>query len=229
MQIKDLLILIPCRKGSKGILNKNILKIKNKPLYEYSIDHAKIVKKKYSSSIIAITTNNPKILSKRYKNIFLIKRPNNISKDKSKSSEYVAHAFNYFSKKNIKFKSLMILQPTCPLRTKKDLLNSVKLFKSKKGKSLISAYKETYINKKVLYWKKKSNGYPLSSLHNLGFQRQENKSYYVRNGSIYITKENFFNKNKKIVSNRPIIYVMSKLSSINIDTKNDLEIFKKVI
>ena len=46
MQIKDLLILIPCRKGSKGIKNKNILKIKNKMLYEFSLDHARIVQKK---------------------------------------------------------------------------------------------------------------------------------------------------------------------------------------
>tara|TARA_A100001015_G_C14948896_1_gene695861 strand:+ start:162 stop:851 length:690 start_codon:yes stop_codon:yes gene_type:complete len=229
MQIKDLLILIPCRKGSKGIKNKNILKIKNKMLYEFSLDHARIVQKKYSSSIIAITSNYSKILNKKYKNIFLIKRPNKISKDRSKSSEYVAHALNHFNKKSIKFKSIMVLQPTCPIRTKKDLLNSVKLFKSKKEKSLITAYEETYINKKVLYLKKKSYGYPLSTLHNLGSQRQENRSCYVRNGSIYITEEKFFTNFKKIISKKPIIYVMSKLNSINIDTKNDLEILKKII
>ena len=34
MHNKDLLILIPCRKGSKGILNKNVLKVKKKLLYE---------------------------------------------------------------------------------------------------------------------------------------------------------------------------------------------------
>ena len=79
MHNKDLLILIPCRKGSKGILNKNTLKVKKKLLYEYSVDHAKIVQKKYSSSVIAITTNNPKILNKKHKNIILIKRPNKIS------------------------------------------------------------------------------------------------------------------------------------------------------
>ncbi len=229
MHNKDLLILIPCRKGSKGILNKNVLKVKKKLLYEYSVSHAKIVQKKYSSSVIAITTNNPKILNKKHKNVTLIKRPNKISRDKSKSSEYVAHALNYFSKRKIRFESLMILQPTCPLRTRKDLLSAVKLFKFKKGISLITAFEETYINNKVLYWKKKSYGYPLSSFHNSESQRQENKSYYVRNGSIYITKSNFFKKSKKIVSNKPIIYVMSKLNSINIDTKNDLEIFKKVI
>ena len=31
-------IVIPARKGSKGIKNKNLIKIKNKPLIQYTFD-----------------------------------------------------------------------------------------------------------------------------------------------------------------------------------------------
>ena len=36
-----ILAIIPARSGSKGIKNKNIIKIKNKPLLSYSIIYAK--------------------------------------------------------------------------------------------------------------------------------------------------------------------------------------------
>lgn len=36
-----ILVIIPARSGSKGIKDKNIKKIKNKPLLSYSIDYTK--------------------------------------------------------------------------------------------------------------------------------------------------------------------------------------------
>lgn len=229
MKIINFLILIPCRKGSQGVRNKNFLKVKNNPIYWYSVKHAKIIKNKYKSSFIGITTDNNKILKKKIKDVFLINRPSAISKNNSKSSEYILHALEYFQKKNIVFKNLIILQPTCPLREKKDLLKSVKIFLSKKSNSLISAYKENYITEKVMYEKNKSFGKALNILHNNENLRQEHKPFFVRNGSIYITKIKFFMKYRKIISRNPILYVMNKINSVNIDTYEDLEIFKKLI
>ena len=228
-KIINFLILIPCRKGSEGVKNKNFLKVKNNPIYWYSVKHAKIIKNTYKSSLIGITTDNNKVLKKKIKDVFLINRPSKISKNNSKSSEYILHALQYFEKKNIIFKNLIILQPTCPLREKKDLLKSVKIYLSKKSISLISVYKESYINKKVMYEKNKLYGKPLNILHNNENLRQEHKPFFVRNGSIYITKIKFFMKCKKIISKNPILYLMNKINSVNIDTKDDLEIFKKLI
>ena len=87
MKIINFLILIPCRKGSQGVRNKNFLKVKNNPIYWYSVKHAKIIKNKYKSSFIGITTDNNKILKKKIKDVFLINRPSAISKNNSKSSE----------------------------------------------------------------------------------------------------------------------------------------------
>ena len=229
MKIINFLILIPCRKGSQGVKNKNFLKVKNNPIYWYSVKHAKIIKNKHKSSLIGITTDNKKVLKKKIKDVFLISRPSKISKNNSKSSEYILHALEYFQKKNIIFKNLIILQPTCPLREKKDLLKSVKIFLSKKSNSLISAYKESYVTEKVMYEKDKSFGKPVNNLHNNENLRQDHKPFFIRNGSIYITKIKFFIKYRKIISKNPILYVMNKINSVNIDTYEDLEIFKKLI
>ena len=42
--MKNLVALICARGGSKGIKNKNLLKIKNKSLIRISIEHAKKIK-----------------------------------------------------------------------------------------------------------------------------------------------------------------------------------------
>ena len=54
----DVLCIIPARAGSKGIKNKNIQKINNKPVIEYSISCAK--KAKLVNRII-VSTDGEKI------------------------------------------------------------------------------------------------------------------------------------------------------------------------
>ena len=56
----NLLIIIPARKSSKGILNKNIRLLKKHPLISYSIEAAKRIIEK--SKIIHISTDSNKIL-----------------------------------------------------------------------------------------------------------------------------------------------------------------------
>lgn len=80
-----------------------------------------------------------------------------------------------------------------------------------------------------MYEKNKSFGKALNILHNNENLRQEHKPFFVRNGSIYITKIKFFMKYRKIISRNPILYVMNKINSVNIDTYDDLEMFKKLI
>ena len=52
-----------------------INQIKNKSIYSYSLKHAKIIKSKYKSSIIGITTDKKDILKKKISDVFLINRP----------------------------------------------------------------------------------------------------------------------------------------------------------
>jgi len=103
------------------------------------------------------------------------------------------------------------------------------IIKSDKSYAANSVYKENYINEKVMYEKNKSYGKPLNILHNNENLRQEHRPFFIRNGSIYITKIKFFIKYKKIISKNPILYIMNKINSVNIDTKDDLEILKKLI
>lgn len=225
----EYLVLIPCRSGSKRIKNKNFIKIKNKMLFEYSLEHAEVIKEKFPSSIISISTDSKKIIRKKSIRYWTIPRPKKISGDKSKSTRYVEHAILFFKKKKIYFNNIIILQPTCPIREKKDLINAIKFFNKSKSESLISAYQEKYINENVKYKIKNSRGIPFSKKHNEGTDGKKLPAYYVRNGSIYIVSIKCFEKFKKIILQKPLVFKMNKVNSLNIDTKDDLELIKRVI
>ena len=76
---KKIIALIPARKGSKGIKNKNILNLNGKPLIAYSINYAQ------NSNLIDktfVTTDGKRIssISKKF-GAEVIKRPKKISGD----------------------------------------------------------------------------------------------------------------------------------------------------
>ena len=79
----SIISIIPARSGSKRLKNKNILKLGNKPLIQWSIEEAK--KSKYITDIIVNSDDiNIENLCKK-QNISFIKRPTELAQDTSTS------------------------------------------------------------------------------------------------------------------------------------------------
>ena len=74
------LIIIPARKGSKRLKNKNFLKLNGKTLLEHTIEFAKSVN---STDLIIVSTDSKKLkdLSKNYDVLCPWLRPKDISGD----------------------------------------------------------------------------------------------------------------------------------------------------
>ena len=229
--MKKYLIVIPARGESKGIRKKNIVDLCGKPLIAYTIEPAlKIINKGLAEKII-ISTDSEEI-----KNVseslgievpFL--RPKSISGDKAKSVDLLLHAINFFEALKIFFCATILLQPTTPLRKYEDIYKSIKLFEKGSNNSLISVYKEEYINNLVMYKKDDNKAIPLNKNHNQGIRRQEHKATYIRNGAIYITDIEYLKKTKKIISDIPLLYEMPKSRSINLDTPEDLKMLRGLL
>ena len=102
--------IIPARKNSKGIKNKNLKKLNGKPLIEYTIESA--IKSKINHIII---TSDIKSLSNYDddKRVTFISRPERLCKSNTEMNEVVDHTLNIVKKK---FDIFVILQPTSPIR-----------------------------------------------------------------------------------------------------------------
>lgn len=228
----EILIIIPARGGSKGIKDKNIINICGKPLIQYTIEKSLLLKEKGLVSEVIVSTDSIKIsevaTSLGASVPFL--RPENISGDKSKSIDYIIHALQYFRKNNKSFDSVLLLQPTSPIRTLEQLSTAISIFSKSNVQSLISCYLEEYINDLVMYKKKDNlNLEPLNADHNKGVRRQDHGSIYIRNGSIYLTRVSYLERERKIICDNPILLEMKKSESFNLDTPEDIEILKRVL
>ena len=222
---KEILCIIPARGGSIGIKDKNIVKINNKELINYTI--ATSLKLKQYCDIV-ISTDSKKIYSKcnnKKDLIFNGLRPKWLSNSKSLTKDVVKYELKKTeSFLNKKYKYVLLLQPTCPIRDHKKILKSFKLIKNKKFDSVISICNvganhpfRMKIKKRGLIYNfmnfKKENMIP----------RQKLPKVYIRSGSIYLTTIKSFFKYNSIVGNKCYGLELFGNETINIDNKNDID------
>jgi N-acylneuraminate cytidylyltransferase/CMP-N,N'-diacetyllegionaminic acid synthase len=229
-----ILAIIPARGGSKGIVNKNITLVNGKPLIEFTIAQALELKKEgiISEAIVSTDSVEISLLAKSLGGTVPFLRPNKISKDNSKTIDTIIHALDFYKKINIFFDSVILLQPTSPLRSFNILKESITTFKNSGKDSLISCFKEDYININVMYKLSHTEDnvlVPKNTNHNKGKRRQDHQPVFIRNGAIYITKVDYLYKFNEIISNTPAYILMDKKSSINIDTQEDLDYLNYIL
>ena len=78
MNEKKVITLVPARKNSKGIKNKNIYKINGKPLIEYTLDSIKKSKLNIKDCYILSDDQRVKNIGKKYSVNIEYKRPKNL-------------------------------------------------------------------------------------------------------------------------------------------------------
>jgi len=209
--------LIPARKGSTRLKNKNFKLLKGKPLIYYSIKAAQNCK--YISET-HIFSDSKKINDYAIKlgAINKIQRPKYISLSKTTMHETVNYFVNKLNLKKSKFKYLILLQPTSPQRTAKDIDKACeKILKNKKADALVSSYELKNIHSEKIMF---SDGKYL--FLNTSKKWKKNISCFYRNGpSILIAKIKKIHK-KNIYENGKIInFTMKKSKSIDINTLDD--------
>ena len=95
------LIVIPARKGSKGLPGKNIKILSRKPLIVHTIEFAEKIKKK--NDIICISTNDDKVIqiAKKFEDISIIIRPEELATDAIGMNDVLLHVIGSFEEKDI--------------------------------------------------------------------------------------------------------------------------------
>ena len=226
-QGKKVIALIPARKGSKGIKDKNIYPIRGRLLIDFTIDAA------ISSKIIDhvfVSTNHSKIQEHcDLKEVTVIKRPNSLSKDSSTAVDVVCHFLDYLNQKEDHYKEIdffiTYLQPTSPLRTTKHIDESFKLLKKNRSSTLISVVENSHTPYKSFLIKgNKAESLFDESMTN--FNRQSLPPTYRANGSIYTFLKSKFIANKGFPSNGSTAFIMKPEDSLDIDSYDDIDTLK---
>lgn len=214
--------IIPARGGSEGIPNKNIIDFCGKHLLAWSILQATesdVVDDVYVSS------DSDEILqvAERY-GALSIKRPAELAHDSASSESALLHALDRIkSSEKKKIDIVVFLQATSPLREPRDIDGAVQHLLETEADSLFSMA----VLEDFCCWT--SEGGELKGLtfdpFNRG-RRQNRKSVYLENGSIYVFRPEILRKYNNRLGGKISTFKMPFWKSYEIDTMEDVEICK---
>ncbi len=220
---KNILGITLARGGSKSIKNKNLAKIKGKPLIYFTLKEAK-KSKNLTNYIVSTDSDKIKNVVKKYKVDVPFIRPKKFSRDNSSSASALKHALIQCEKfYNKKFDYVVELMITNPLKTFVDINNVINMIIRNKSDSVIAVnqlqdHHPARIKKIV-----KGKLYDFSVKEKLESRRQDLKpKAYVRSGSIYAMSRRFVLQGKRYFSGKSLAYILPPERTINIDDKNDL-------
>ena len=119
--------VIPARAGSKSIKNKNLHQLNEKPLIQYTFEqlNKSVLKEKYLLS----DDLNIKKLAKKFGIRVDYDRPKNLSRSDTSLADTINHFHKWLISKKIYYDYLVILQPTSPLRSYKDINSAIQIIK----------------------------------------------------------------------------------------------------
>jgi len=222
-----ILYLIPARGGSKGLKKKNILKLLDKPMINYTLDA--VLPLLGNNDEVCVSTDNKEIKDVVEKNGIKVPfiRPNYLASDSATTKDVINHALEWYSNNNKLFDLVVLLQPTSPLRTSIHIKECLKLWN--KDIDMIVSVKETDANPYYVLFEEDQNLFLKKSKEGSFTRRQDCPKVYEYNGAIYVISVdslkhkdfNNFDRKKK--------YLMSKESSIDVDDFIDFNLAELMI
>ena len=205
--------VILARGGSKGIPNKNIIKINGKPLIQYSID-ALI---QSNCGPIFVSTDDRQIANvSKSLGANIINRPDDLATDISTSESALLHAVNFIDADIIIF-----VQPTSPLIEAKYINEGLE--KLNKYDSVFSVFEDHWLPS----WTEEIT--PIDWDINNRPRRQDKKTKLIENGAFYISKKKNILNSKLRYSGNISVVKMPKSKSFQIDTNDDLKLVEKLL
>ncbi|MDX1761035.1 MAG: acylneuraminate cytidylyltransferase family protein, partial [Christiangramia sp.] len=138
-----ILAVIPARGGSKGVPGKNIKRLGEIPLIEYTVRAARQV---FSDDQIIVSTDDPDIKKTAeaagLKVPFL--RPPELANDTAGTQEVLLHALDFAISQGKTPEVIVLLQPTSPFREARHIKEALKLYD--RDIEMVVSVKETDAN-----------------------------------------------------------------------------------
>ncbi|HBW34975.1 cytidylyltransferase domain-containing protein [Desulfosporosinus sp. BICA1-9] len=218
-----IIAIIPARSGSKGLPDKNIRILNGKPLIAYSIIQAQEAgifdeiflstdSQEYASIAIQYGANVP----------FL--RSDELASDSASTWDCVREALEQYHTIGKEYDIFVVLQPTSPLRTTRDIINVIKQMVLTNADSVVSVCEADHspLWYNTLPENKSLKGFVRSEI--MAKTRQELPTFFRINGAIYAVSTSYFLRTQNIYDGNSFAYVMPKERSIDIDTLYDFSL-----
>jgi len=215
-----LLIIVPARSGSKGITDKNIKLLANKPLLYWTAKAINEANLSNSLSILSTDSKQYEEIGAKYGLEVPFLRPSHLCQDETSAIEVIAHSLDWFNHTyQYEPELIMWLQPTSPFRTAKHIKSALTMIQCNNTDSVI-ACQQIYRDQTTLFNTELGYLVPLAQ-GKLQQRRQEVKTLLTPNGLMYLIKTKYFKKSISFYPEKTVPLICDKISSIDIDTEED--------
>ena len=230
--MKNVLAIIPARKNSKSIKNKNIKLLFGKPLIYYSINIAK--RSKLINRVI-VSSDCKKIINiaKKYGAEAPFVRPKKLSKNSSKDYGLFLHCIEWLKKNENYIPDLIVqLRPTYPIRSVEIINKAITFALKKRNYDCIRSVCEPFQNPYKM-WHLNGKDFLRPLLGNFKQElynspRQKLKKIYWQNAYLDIIKYETIKNKKSMTGTKIIPFILSPKSIFDIDDKFSFKIVKAI-
>lgn len=224
---KRIIAVIPARGGSKSIPRKNISPLAGKPLIAWTIEVAKQVGE--IDRIIVSTDDDQigRVSAENGAEIYF--RPGHLATDDALVIDMLRNLIEKFQSEGESAEILILLEPTCPLRSAEDIEKCIGLMSDSNVDS-VATFKEAELNP-FRAWSIE-NGRPDVFIPGVNpwLPRQKLPKAYQLNGAVYAFRiKGLTNDVPAILFGNSAAVIMPAERSVDIDGWNDIYLAESII
>lgn len=211
------LAIIPARGGSKGVPGKNIRPIAGLPLIAWSIRQAKDVA---AITHVVVSTDSEEIaaVAREHGAEVPFLRPPRLAEDTTATEPVMRHALDWYRDNGSDVSTVVLLQPTSPLRLPGSLAAALARFEGEGADSLLGVCENHHF-----FWRNPHAPDALYDFRNRP-RRQDIAAadrWYRENGSIYVTRAEAFRASNNRLCGRIAMQPMREEEGWEIDSLAD--------
>ncbi len=222
------LAIIPARGGSKGVPRKNIRLLCGKPLIAWTIERGLQCA---ALDRVIVSTDDDEIarVGREWGAEVPFLRPSELARDDTPTLPVLRHAVAWLeSVEGMSPETIVILQPTSPLRRAAQIEQAVRLLGETGADSVVSVC----LAEHSPYWMKRLDGNRvysfLADVPEYG-RRQDLPPVYRLNGAIYVTHRAVLMNQNRILGDDTRALVMDAESSVDIDSPLDFKLAELIL
>lgn len=228
MSKKKILCTVCARGGSKGVKNKNLRLINNKPLIAHTINIAREAGI-FSDIVVSTDCDDIAQAAESAGGKVLFKRPEDLASDTAAKLPVIKHAFIETERLlQMHYDVLFDLDATSPLRQVEDIMGCFDMINSGMYTNIITASparRSPYFNLVEV----DNNETPFVSKQASIGRRQDSPKCYDMNASIYAWTREAILENDKLFTEKTGLFVMPEARSLDIDTEFDFSIVSAIM
>jgi len=219
----DILVVIPARGGSKRLPRKNVLPLAGKPLICWTIEAALEAK---LNTRIMVTSDDEEILAiaRQYQSqgVIAYKRPDELATDTASTADVLIDAVKAEQAAGHDPKTLVLLQPTSPLRNAEDIRAALDVYREGGCEDTVVTVCE--VDHPTAWVGTIGEGARLEGIDLSGKRSQDYRKEYRLNGAVYVARTDGLVNSGWLFTERLCASEMPRAHSVDVDEFLDLRV-----